>query len=163
MAQVWSGKAHVETEMRGRRGHQWGRLVYFPENARLFLCFCYWQISPEMSEKDCRGQLRAAPHTAGVCGDRDVTRRRMNDQPGGDYETCQHPVAKSRCIVVVRHAMSWPCRGRVAAVSQACRDMSRPCRGRVASMSRRVAAVSRASRAMSRRVALCRTLCDVDG
>ena len=76
--------------------------------------------------------------------------------------TMKHVSTPSR-KVVVRHTMSWPCRGRVAAVSQACRDMSRPCRGRVASMSRRVAAVSRASRAMSRRVALCRALCDVDG
>ena len=49
-----------------------------------------------------------------------------DDQPSGDYETCQHPVAKNRDT---SH--------HVAAVS-------RPCRERVVSMSRYVASVSRA-------------------
>eukprot|EP00966_Prymnesium_polylepis_P221612 5127173-Prymnesium_polylepis.1 len=60
------------------------------------------------------GESRARLHVKASCGPSKGVRPYDNDQPSGDYETCQHPVAKSRVIYVT------PCRARVAPVSRAC-------------------------------------------
>eukprot|EP00966_Prymnesium_polylepis_P252462 5836694-Prymnesium_polylepis.1 len=39
--------------------------------------------------------------------------KRRHDQPSGDYETCQHPVAKNRETSHHVAAVSRPCRERV--------------------------------------------------
>ena len=84
------------------------------------------------------------------------------DQPSGDYETCQHPVAKNRYSSHHVAAVSRPCRKRVVSMSRHVAT----CRERVAGMSRRVASVSRRVAGMSRacrgHVATCRAAsCDV--
>ena len=85
-----------------------------------------------------------------------------HDQPSGDYETCQHPVAKNRYTSHHVAAVSRPCRERVVSMSRHVAT----CRERVAGMSRRVASVSRRVAGMSRacrgHVATCRAAsCDV--
>ena len=85
-----------------------------------------------------------------------------HDQPSGDYETCQHPVAKNRYTSHHVAAVSRPCRERVVSMSRHVAT----CRERVAGMSRRVASVSRRVAGMLRacrgHVATCRAAsCDV--
>ena len=57
-----------------------------------------------------------------------------HDQPSGDYETCQQPVAKNRYTSHHVAAVSRPCRERVVSMSRHVAT----CRERVAGMSRRV-------------------------
>ena len=112
----------------------------------------------------CRAHAAAVvPQRLHACGAPRAPRPApRDDQPSGDYETCQHPVAKNRYTSHHVAAVSRPCRERVVSMSRHVAT----CRERVAGMSRRVASVSRRVAGMSRacrgHVATCRAAsCDV--